>query len=117
MTSVSAAITSLSSKVEFRCIDNDYDQIQWLNSETQPTKEQVEAEIIRLNNEKPMKLLRAERDKRLAACDWRANSDLTISDDWKTYRQALRDLPASSTPKITDGYLDMTSVTFPTEPS
>jgi len=117
MTSISTAITSLSPKVEFRCINNDYDQIQWLNSESQPTKEQVEAEIIRLDNEKPMKLLRAERDRRLAACDWRANSDLTMSDAWKTYRQALRDLPASSTPKITDGYLDMTSVTFPTEPS
>ena len=58
MTSVTAAIMSLSPKVEFRCINNDYDQIQWLNSETKPTKEQVEAEITRLDNEKPMKLLR-----------------------------------------------------------
>ena len=56
MTSISTAITSLSPKVEFRCINNDYDQIEWLNSESQPTKEQVEAEIIRLDNEKPMKL-------------------------------------------------------------
>ena len=41
-----------------------------------------------------------------------------MSDDWKTYRQALRDLPASASPKMgTDGNLDMSSVTFPTEPS
>jgi len=54
----------------------------------------------------------------LAACDWRASSDLSLSDAWKTYRQSLRDLPASASPKLdSDGNLDMTSVTFPTEPS
>ena len=65
-----------------------------------------------------MRLLRVERDAKLAACDWRASSDLTLSDAWKTYRQALRDLPASATPKVdSKGDLDMSSVTFPTEPS
>jgi len=65
-----------------------------------------------------MRLLREERDKKLAACDWRASSDLTLADSWKTYRQALRDLPASASPKLnSNGDLDMTSVTFPTEPT
>ena len=65
-----------------------------------------------------MRLLRLERDMRLAACDWRASSDLTLSEGWKTYRQSLRDLPASASPKLdSNGNLDMTSVTFPTEPS
>ena len=59
-----------------------------------------------------------ERDARLSACDWRASSDLTISDAWKTYRQALRDLPASASPSLDSNYdLDLTSVTWPTEPS
>ena len=50
--------------------------------------------------------------------DWRASSDLTLSDAWKTYRQALRDLPASASPKLDSNYeLDLTSVTWPTEPS
>ena len=65
-----------------------------------------------------MRQLRIERDARLTACDWRASSDLTISDAWKTYRQSLRDLPASASPSLDSyGYLDMTSVTWPTEPS
>ena len=65
-----------------------------------------------------MRLLREERDNKLAACDWRASSDLTITDAWKTYRQALRDLPASASPKLdSNGNLDLSSVTFPTEPS
>jgi hypothetical protein len=48
------------------------------------------------------------------------DSQLTTSKntEWKTYRQSLRDLPASASPKLdANGNLDMSSVTFPTEPS
>ena len=38
--------------------------------------------------------VRADRDSRLAKTDWRACSDLTLSTEWTTYRQALRDVPA-----------------------
>ncbi len=40
--------------------------------------------------------VRADRDERLAKTDWRAVSDLTLSSEWTTYRQALRDVPAQS---------------------
>ena len=39
---------------------------------------------------------REERNRRLAETDWMACSDVTMSNDWKTYRQALRDLPTHS---------------------
>ena len=39
---------------------------------------------------------RAERDSRLAETDWMANSDVTMADAWKTYRQALRDITKHS---------------------
>lgn len=88
------------------------------DSVAKPTDSVISAELTRLNNLEPMRLLRVERDNRLAKTDWRANSDLTLSDAWKTYRQSLRDLPASASPKLdADGNLDMSSVTFPTEPS
>jgi len=65
-----------------------------------------------------MRLLRVERDARIAKTDWRASSDLTLTSAWSTYRQALRDLPASASPKLDSNYeLDLTSVTWPTEPS
>ena len=72
-----------------------------------------------LINEEPMRLLRIERDRLLAETDWMANSDVTLATNWKTYRQQLRDLPASAKPKLaSDGYsLDMSSITFPTKPS
>ena len=52
--------------------------------------------------------VRSERDFKLQETDWRASSDLTLSDDWKTYRQALRDVPTQSDPF---------NITWPTEPS
>jgi len=51
--------------------------------------------------------VRKERDAKLAATDWRASSDVTMSTEWRTYRQALRDVP-SQLPG---------AITWPTEPS
>ena len=56
--------------------------------------------------------LRAERDRKIAKTDWRATSDLTLSDAWKTYRQELRDLPGT----LNDTTVQET-ITWPTEPS
>jgi len=39
---------------------------------------------------------RATRDAKLAETDWHAMSDVTMADNMKTYRQALRDLPTHS---------------------
>ena len=98
---------------------DDYSGLEWLDSsQTKPTETEVNSKISELDNAEPMRLLRVERDIRIAKTDWRASSDLTLSDAWKTYRQALRDLPASATPKLNSFYeLDLTSVTWPTEPS
>ena len=41
-------------------------------------------------------LQRQERNRRLAETDWMACSDVTMSNDWKTYRQALRDITTHS---------------------
>jgi len=113
-----SALESLKPFSKYIWYGEDYSGLNWLDTGTAPTESEIDAEVIRLTNAEPMRLLRVERDKLLAACDWRASSDLTLSTAWKTYRQSLRDLPASSTPTLdSDGNLDMSSVTFPTEPS
>lgn len=53
--------------------------------------------------------IRASRDIRLAETDFYALSDVTMSDDMKKYRQALRDLPASETKP--------SKIVFPDKPS
>ncbi len=73
------------------------------------TWEDVKAKADELEAGEPMRLLRAERNMRIAKSDWMANSDVTMSDDWKTYRQALRDITESAT--------SLDDVTWPTEPS
>ena len=96
-----------------------YSGIEWLDSgQTKPTETEINNKISELNSAEAMRLLRLERNARIAETDWRASSDLTMSDAWKTYRQALRDLPATASPSLdSNGDLDFTSVTWPTEPS
>ena len=113
------ALHSLKPNAEWTWTGFEYSGLTWLDSsQTKPTESEIDAEVTRLDNLEPMRLLRFERNIRLAATDWRASSDLTLSTAWKTYRQSLRDLPASASPKLdANGNLDMSSVTFPTEPS
>jgi hypothetical protein len=47
-------------------------------------------------NDRALSKLRIKRNELLKASDWRASSDLTMSDEWKAYRQSLRDLPATT---------------------
>ena len=69
---------------------------------------QVSAKKTELVNAEPMRLLRAERDRKLADTDWWAMSDRTMTDAQTTYRQALRDIPAS--------YSSLDDVVWPTKP-
>ena len=66
--------------------------LSWDRAETQPTDEQLEAALNKSNWDN----VRKERNELLAATDFYALSDVTMSDDMATYRQDLRDLPAST---------------------
>ena len=55
--------------------------------------------------------LRRKRDRLLAETDFWGNSDMTMSDDMTTYRQALRDLPAGK-----DTVDKCNNATWPTKP-
>ena len=76
----------------------------------------VQAKIAELTAAEPMRLLRVERDRLIALTDWRFRSDLTPSQAWIDYCQALRDLPANSTPTL-DENGQLTGVNWPTPPS
>ena len=57
----------------------------------------VSAKAAEIEAAKPMKQLRAERDRLIASTDWWASSDLTMSAERTAYRQALRDITSSAT--------------------
>ena len=115
---IGQALQSLKPGAEWVLDGDDYSGLTWLDSsQTKPTETEINNKISSLDSAEAMRLLRIERDKRIAKTDWRASSDLTLASAWSTYRQALRDLPASATPKLNSDYeLDLTSVTWPTEP-
>ena len=116
---ITHALEALKPGAQWSINGQNYSGINWIDSsQTKPTETEVNSKISELDNAEAMRLLREERNKRIALTDWRASSDLTLTDAWKTYRQALRDLPASATPKLDSSYnLDLTSITWPTEPS
>ncbi len=80
-------------------------------------KDQILLKSEEIKLAEPMKRLRAKRNELIAATDWRATVDYPGSDQaaWLTYRQALRDLPANSTPSLDDND-QLTGVTWPTPP-
>lgn len=81
-----------------------------------PTEEELQAKIAELQAAEPMRLLREERDRLIALTDWRFRSDLSPSQAWIDYCQALRDLPATATPSL-DENGNLTNVTWPTPPT
>jgi|TARA_R100000742_G_C4236664_1_gene57145 hypothetical protein len=65
---------------------------------------------------------RLYRNKLLKECDWTQANDSPLSDskkeEWKVYRQALRDMTKTVKPEWTEhGTLKKSAITFPTKPS
>ena len=115
------ALSRLRSGAEWIAHGDDYSGIEWLDSgQTKPTETEINDKISELDAAEPMRLLREERFRLLLECDWTQGADVpnSIKTAWQTYRQELRDLPATASPKLDSNYdLDLTSVTWPTKPS
>ena len=75
-----------------------YENIEWLDEENSlPTEAELQAKTDELNAAQPLVELREQRDRLLAETDWWASSDRTMTAEQTAYRQALRDLPATTT--------------------
>jgi hypothetical protein len=93
-----------------------YENLFWLDNETEkPTEEEIQAKIAELKAAEPLRQLREQRNQLLQQSDWMANSDVTMSEEWRVYRQALRDLPANSTPEL-DENGNLINVNWPEKP-
>ena len=120
---IRTAITALRPGAECTITGNTYEGINWLDkNQTKPTEDEINTKIAELQKEEPFRLLREERNKRLAECDWvvtkYAEYGYNIPKEWRAYRQALRDLPSISYRPELDEYenLKMDSVAWPTPP-
>ena len=85
------------------------DVLEWMDSsQTEPTETEIQAEIARLTAEQPWEELRQRRNQLLTETDYLALADSTLTDEMRTYRQALRDLPANT--------VDPANPVWPTKP-
>ena len=90
-------------------VDLTDDEIDQKNKDISELPSELERELLSL---------RSIRNSLLQKTDWTASSDLTMSDEMKTYRQQLRDLPSTASPKLDlDEVLRISNVTWPTKPS
>ena len=69
---------------------------EWLSSETQPDDNEIASVDDSLPTAVLWTNLRTKRNRLLVETDWWASSDLSITEEQTTYRQALRDLPANT---------------------
>ena len=121
---IPAALQALTPGAEWVLRGSEYSGLEWIDGHgyDKPTEAELTAKIAELEAEEPVRLLRVERDKRLAATDWKVvkakETGTNLSAAFKEYRQALRDLPSTATPTLDErGDLDLSSVTWPTEPA
>ena len=66
------------------------------NTEPAKTAAQNEAAYKTMKDAEQAKSVRASRDTKLSETDWRFRSDMTPSQEWKDYCQALRDVPTQA---------------------
>lgn len=79
-----------------------------LTSEEEAARDAEELEWANGAEDRASERIRSKRDRLLSETDWMANSDVTMSDEWRTYRQSLRDISSQ------EGFPN--DVTWPTKP-
>ena len=118
-----AALQILKPEAQWTLYGSEYSGLEWFDEiQTKPTEEELNAKVAELNAAEPVRLLREERNRLIAETDWTQLKDIDLDlireRNWKNYRQALRDLPSVSNPKLDSyGDLDMSSVNWPDKPS
>jgi hypothetical protein len=91
---------------------NDY---VFQDNQTPPTEEAIQGKLTELRNAEPMRVLREQRNNKLAETDWWCASDRTPTQAQLDYRTALRDLPSTASPSL-DENGNLTGVEWPTKP-
>jgi hypothetical protein len=86
------AILKINPTAQFSINADDINQITWHNGTTPISKEDIEAQFPIVELDMAMSNLRAKRNKLLSDTDYLALADNTMTEEVKTYRQALRDI-------------------------
>jgi len=108
---IEKAILKINPTAQFSINADDINQITWHNGTTPISKADIQAQFPIVEFDMAMENLRTKRNKLLSDTDYFALADNTITEELRTYRQALRD--------ITEGLStveQVEAVVFPTKP-
>jgi hypothetical protein len=116
-------ISALRPNSQWAMRDNDISQLSWYSTDSDPpTLEEIQAKIVELEADEPMRVLREIRDWYLQNSDWTQMQDLRALRGaewcaaWDTYRQQLRDFPSSDITPYFDDMNVIQGVTWPAAP-
>ena len=85
------------------------------DEQTPPTEEAIQAKLNELQNAEPIRVMREQRNLKLAETDWWCCSDQTPTQAQLNYRVALRNLPSTESPSFDDNG-KLTNVNWPEKP-
>jgi len=108
---IAEAILKINPNAKFSVNAEDLKQITWLEGTTPIAEADIKAQFPAVELDIALNSLRLARNSLLAETDYLALSDVTMSDDMKTYRQNLRDIT-----KGLDTVDKVNKVTMPTKP-
>ena len=117
------AIAALYPGKQYAIRDNDYAQLTWYEDDTAiPSQEQLDAKIVELEADEPMRCVREVRGWMLQQTDWTQGADIRALRGsewcaaWDAYRQQLRDITESEITPTIDAMGVITGVNWPQQP-
>ena len=109
MTNYASVLAAIRPGAAWTLDGTDYSGLTWLDESPKPTKKTLDDAWPQVQHDLKWEAVRAERDRRLAACDWTQVADAPVDPvAWAAYRQELRDIPQD--------YNDPDLVVWPEEP-
>ena len=108
---IAKALNILTPKAGFSVYEDNINKIEWFSEDIErPSNDAILSNVSELKLAEPVRILRLQRDRLLAESDWRDLPSYPGSnqESWRTYRQALRDLPSDTE--------DTSNPTWPTAP-
>jgi hypothetical protein len=118
------AISALYPGAQYSVRDNDYEQIIWYDTNTvRPSKTELDAKVVELEADEPMRCVREIRNWYLQQTDWTQGADIRAIRGsewcaaWDGYRQELRNITESNITPVIDEMGVITGVTWPVKPN
>ena len=95
MPNISTALVALRPQAKWIMVGEEYSNLDWQDEiQSKPTEEEINAEIVRQEQQAPLDACKAQAKTLIAATDWAVLPDIGLANvsDFTAYRATLRQL-------------------------